>query len=62
MWALARGIEAAIAVKRTFRMSQVERVCGWIKNVQSSKGTPQRDRTKADKGEGKKKEEEEGED
>ena len=26
MWALARGIEAATTVKRTFRMSQVERV------------------------------------
>ena len=27
MWALTRGIEVAIAAKRMFRMSQVERVC-----------------------------------
>jgi len=52
MWALAREIEAAIAVKRTFRMLDSKECTG-------SKKTPQRNKTRdGQRGEGGREEKE----
>jgi hypothetical protein len=46
MWALARGSEAATAAKRTFRMSQIERVCEPTKECAEQQGNAAETKTR----------------